>query len=36
MHGAMNTPPEASTRRLPDEAATAALGAELAALAGPG
>ncbi len=36
MHGAMNTPPETSTRRLPDEASTAALGAELAALAGPG
>ena len=36
MHGAMITPPEARTRRLPDEAATAALGAELAALAGPG
>jgi tRNA threonylcarbamoyladenosine biosynthesis protein TsaE len=36
MHGAMNTPPQTSTRSLPDEAATAALGAELAALAGPG
>ena len=34
MHGAVNTP--STTRRLPDEAATAALGAELAALAGPG
>jgi len=34
MHGAMNTP--STTRTLPDEAATAALGAELAALAQPG
>ena len=34
MHGAVNTP--STTRRLPDEAATAARGAELAALAGPG
>jgi tRNA threonylcarbamoyladenosine biosynthesis protein TsaE len=36
MHGAMNTPPEATVRRLPDPAATEALGAELAALARPG
>ena len=36
MLGAMNTPSTAATRHLADEAATAALGAELAAIAGPG